>query len=388
MALFVFGLSEAAGASSRMAAVFLVGAALGAVLLSTTFGFAGAYRRFLLLGDGRGIGAQLLMIALGTALIAPTLALAPRLGLDLAAAGAPLGVQVLVGAALFGVGMQLGGGCASGTLFALGAGRLSLLATLLAFCTGAFVASLHLDRWTALPRLPETLLSDRLGWPAAVVLQLFVICGLYLALCRLHRAPAPPADGEAMRVPARLRIGPRLAWGAAALAVLNWLTLLVAGHPWAVTWGLTLWGAKLATAVGWSPPATSLWASGYPARALHGGLFADTVSTMDFAVVSGALLASAIAGRFRPTARLSARSLAAAVAGGLLMGYGARIAFGCNIGAFFSGVSSTSLHGWAWIVAALAGNWLGVRLRPWFGLDVRTPPVRAALRDSGIVGRS
>tara|TARA_E500000331_G_C17115420_1_gene651508 strand:- start:440 stop:553 length:114 start_codon:yes stop_codon:yes gene_type:complete len=37
--------------------------------------------------------------------------------------------------------------------------------------------------------------------------------------------------------------------------------------------------------------------------------------------------------------------LAGGVIGGLLMGYGARIAFGCNIGAFVSGDAYTSLHG-------------------------------------------
>ena len=51
------------------------------------------------------------------------------------------------------------------------------------------------------------------------------------------------------------------------------------------------------------------------------------------------------------------------------MGYSARIAFGCNIGSFVSGVASTSLHGWLWIVAALGGIWLGIRFRPWFGLS-------------------
>lgn len=51
-----------------------------------------------------------------------------------------------------------------------------------------------------------------------------------------------------------------------------------------------------------------------------------------------------------------------------MLGYGARLAYGCNIGAFFSEVASTSLHGWFWIVAALPGNWLGIKLRPWFGL--------------------
>ncbi|MEE8486896.1 MAG: YeeE/YedE thiosulfate transporter family protein, partial [Gemmatimonadota bacterium] len=52
-----------------------------------------------------------------------------------------------------------------------------------------------------------------------------------------------------------------------------------------------------------------------------------------------------------------------------------RIAFGCNIGAFFSGVASTSLHGWVWIAAAIPGTVLGVFMRPMFGLDNEPPPV-------------
>jgi len=50
------------------------------------------------------------------------------------------------------------------------------------------------------------------------------------------------------------------------------------------------------------------------------------------------------------------------------MGYGARLSGGCNVGAFFSGVASFSLHGWLWIFAALAGVRIGLRLRPKFGL--------------------
>ena len=52
----------------------------------------------------------------------------------------------------------------------------------------------------------------------------------------------------------------------------------------------------------------------------------------------------------------------------LMLGIGARMAYGCNIGAFFSGVASSSLHGWVWIVGALAGNWIGTQFRPTFGL--------------------
>ena len=46
----------------------------------------------------------------------------------------------------------------------------------------------------------------------------------------------------------------------------------------------------------------------------------------------------------------------------------ARIAYGCNVGVFVSGVASGSLHGWLWIVAALPGCWLGIRLRRSFGM--------------------
>jgi uncharacterized membrane protein YedE/YeeE len=67
--------------------------------------------------------------------------------------------------------------------------------------------------------------------------------------------------------------------------------------------------------------------------------------------------------------RVPARSLAAAIVGGLLLGYGARLAYGCNIGAYFSGIASGSLHGWVWLVAAFAGNAVGVRLRPFCGLS-------------------
>jgi uncharacterized membrane protein YedE/YeeE len=49
------------------------------------------------------------------------------------------------------------------------------------------------------------------------------------------------------------------------------------------------------------------------------------------------------------------------------MGIGARLAFGCNIGAFLAGISSGSLHGWLWAICALAGSWIGIKIRPYFG---------------------
>ena len=100
------------------------------------------------------------------------------------------------------------------------------------------------------------------------------------------------------------------------------------------------------------------------------GVLNDITSVMDIGIILGALLAAALARRFAPNAMISARSAVAAIVGGLLLGYGARLAYGCNIGAYFSGIASGSLHGWVWIIAAFAGNVLGTRLRPMFGLEV------------------
>jgi len=155
------------------------------------------------------------------------------------------------------------------------------------------------------------------------------------------------------------------------LAVLNLATLLAAGHPWTIAWGYTLWGGQITEKLGFNLGSTPFWGSGFQANALHQSLLLDTTSLMNIGIILGATVAATLARRFMPPHTPDLRQTLAALLGGTLMGYGARLAFGCNIGAFFSGVSSFSLHGWLWIAATLPGTWVGVQLRPWFNLRNR-----------------
>jgi uncharacterized protein len=357
------------GTGPRLALLLLLGVALGVTLYHAAFGFASAYRRLLLYRDIGGVRAQLLMLALATVLFAPVLAAGSVLGQGVVGAVAPLGWQVAIGAFLFGLGMQLGGGCGSGTLYTVGGGNVRMVITLVAFCAGSFWASLHMGWWQGLPAWQPVVLGERLTWPAAVAVQLGVIAALGFLLQRWAMpgvAVKPPGTAYGWR---RIATGPwGVLTGAVLLALLNFATLLTAGHPWTITWAFTLWGAKAATWVSWDPASSAFWSGGFQRAALESSILHDVTSLMDIGILLGALSAAALAGRFAPHWRMPARSLAAALIGGLLMGYGARIGFGCNIGAFFSGVASTSLHGWLWIAAALAGTWLGVKLRPRFGL--------------------
>jgi len=358
-----------AGVSLRMAVLLAIGIGCGTALYHAAFGFTSAYRRLLVERDTSSVEAQLLMLGIATLLFAPVLASGNAFGTPVTGANAPFGWQVALGAFLFGIGMQLGDGCGSGTLYKVGGGSARMVVTLATFCAGGFWASLHMAAWQRLPDLGTIVLGEAIGWPLAVSLQLAVFAALFVMLRKFGKkqSAATPSTASGWR---RIAAGPwPLLVGAIVLALLNFATLLAAGHPWTITWGFTLWAAKLAQLSGWNPVGDDFWSGSFQREALEAPVLHDITSVMNIGVILGALMASGFAGRFELTARIPPRSLVAAALGGLMMGYGARIAYGCNIGAFFSGVASTSLHGWLWIASALAGTWLGIRLRPAFHLS-------------------
>jgi hypothetical protein len=255
---------------------------------------------------------------------------------------------------LFGIGMQLGGGCGSGTLYSLGGGNGRMLLVIVTFCIGSFAASLQLGWWQRLPGVNTVVLGEVLGWWPATVLQLGVIGALWWLAGRR------PETANRVR-----GIWP-LWLGALALALLNLATLVLAGHPWSITWAYALGGAKVATLLGWNPASSAFWQAPFQSAALANNLLQDVTSLMDIGLVLGAFGAALAAGRWVWRWDLRPGAMVAAMLGGLLMGYGARIAFGCTIGALVSGIASTSLHGWLWFAAVLPGVWLGAHLRPYF----------------------
>jgi len=378
-------LALAVAVDGRLAALLVVGGVAGLALYRALFGFASSTRRLLVEGRGAGVRAQLLMLALASLVFAPLLAQGSAFGQGLSGALAPVGVSVALGAFLFGIGMQLGGGCASGTLSSFGGGSTRMAITLAAFIAGSVIGTAHLPWWLDQPRLAAISIPQTLGWPAGLAIQLAVLGLLALGAIALerrrHGSHEPLAWGAGAGWQRRLLRGAwPLAWAALALALVNVATLLIAGHPWSVTWGFTLWGASLADALGFGIAEWTFWQWPRPARALEAGVAQDPISVMNLGLIFGALLGAALAGRFAPRPRLGAGAVLSAVIGGLLLGYGARLAFGCNIGALFSGIASGSVHGWLWLLAALPGAWAGARLRPLFGLNRGTAPAAEGAR--------
>lgn len=72
--------------------------------------------------------------------------------------------------------------------------------------------------------------------------------------------------------------------------------------------------------------------------------------------------------------------IAQAVAGGIIAGFGARLAMGCNLAAFFTGIPQFSLHAWLFAIATAIGSWFGARftLLPLFRIPVKIQKVSTA----------
>ncbi|HSG20656.1 MAG TPA: YeeE/YedE thiosulfate transporter family protein, partial [Burkholderiaceae bacterium] len=138
----------------------------------------------------------------------------------------------------------------------------------------------------------------------------------------------------------------------------------IAGQPWGVVYGLGLWGAKIAQLGGLSLADSSFWGVAVHAERLRQSILTDVTSLTNIGLLAGAFLVM----RWRRAPDTQAANLVPAswlvvLVAGLALGYSARLAFGCNVGAFFSGISTGSLHGWVWFLAAFCGSAVGIRWR-------------------------
>jgi uncharacterized membrane protein YedE/YeeE len=336
------------------AALILGGFGLGVAFLKAEFSFTAAWRRFLTRGEAGGLLGGLIVIAICALAVVPVAALTQKYG----GAIAPLGPSLVIGAFVFGIGMQLANGCGSGTLYTVGGGSGRMLVTLLFFVIGSVFGSLSLPAFLALGGVDPVLASDYFGaWGglAVTLASIALAAAIIIAVARARGANYLPSRNYLI--------------GGFTIGLLCIAVFVAGGHPWSVTFGYTVWGAKAATALGFDLSHAAFWQWPGPKHALSESVLSDTSSLTDFGMLFGAMAAAAASKPFAATAWPPVKSILAAGIGGLLMGWGARVGFGCNIGAFVGGVASGSLHGWIWFLAALPGCLIGIRLRPLFGLS-------------------
>ena len=355
----------------------LLGMGLGVALFHSRFGFTSAWRQLVAVGNGAALRAHALLLGTTATLFALVIGTGTGLfGTTPAPTSTDLGVALVVGAVLFGIGMQLGGACASGTLYVIGSGQTSIVLTLGGFIVGTVLYAWGYPLVDDLPAFPAFTLADHIGWGGSWLVTIALLAAVVgvTSLVQHRRTPPPAEEPETARGLARIVRGSWPKWvGALALAVLGAAVLMTSGGAWGITSAFTLWGSKALQAVGLHPETWDYWRQPAQAAQLSGPVLADKTSLTDLGIVLGAALASAAGGAWALHRRIPLNTAVAAVVGGVLMGVGARLASGCNIGAYLAGIASGSASGWVWGIAALGGTWLGLKARRAFGLGVPAP---------------
>jgi hypothetical protein len=178
------------------------------------------------------------------------------------------------------------------------------------------------------------------------------------------RALPPTTLGERLAALKSSLVGP--GWpplaAVSALAALNVASYLV-DHPIGVTGELAAWADRAAGLVGLSaPPLLGAELMAGCNLVLERLGLVSTHTMLDAGLIVGALAAALAAGEFKLRVARQRRRYAQSLGGGVLMGYGAGIAVGCTLGAFFSAIPSLGANGWAFGLALLAGAGLGTQI--------------------------
>ncbi len=330
--------------------LLLTGLALGAVL-----GFVFQRGRFCVTGAFRDVwlsGSTRWLTAFGLAILAQAVLVQGLLAAGVIKAGVPqlVWAGVIGGSFLFGIGIVLAGGCATGTYYRSGEG---LIGSWIALIFYALFAAIM--KYGALKPFNDAVLSQKSGlttvqaslgisvWPLVVLLA--AVVGWALVRQRRQRVAVVRA--------ATRRTGP-----AGLLFDRPWspnATAIVVGVLAALAYPLSNLTGRNA-GLGITTPSANIvdfLVTGNAERIDWGVLFV-------LGLIPGSYVAAKLSGEFRLRAP-DARTAVRAVTGGTLMGIGAALAGGCTIGNSLVQTALFGYQGWVAFLFTFLGVGVGAR---------------------------
>lgn len=284
-----------------------------------------------------------------------------------------VGLSLVLGSFMFGIGMQLGSGCATGTLVGLGEGSLKSVLVIFFFIMGATIGALNpvFNWWSKLPAFNS---PTTLHW-LWILLILAVLIGLtYLGdflVCKIRERNSNSADQKSFennlketRLLMTLGVNEENPTSKKrkqflhdilidlGIAVCIAVFFVCDGQVIGVMGVFPLIGGQF---LKWCGCKVSTW-DYYKTHPLPSNFFDTDMFDSDIFIALGAFIASTIRRNFGHDQKKQWTEYVKGVFGGLLMGLGGRMSYGCNIGSMLSGINSTSMHGFVWMICAILGS--------------------------------
>lgn len=385
-----------AARNSSLALSLITGLMLGYVFSRSRFGFAGSVRKIYFTGDGSLSKALILMLLI--TIIATSgihFAAAQKGGLpafraeegDMIIPGSGFvqkaSLNVLIGGFIFGIGMIFGGCCASGTLTDVGEGEGRALVVLPFFGLGGILGALHGPFWKGgiFQEVGLQLyLPDVFGYVGTVLIYIVAFFLIYLFIRSYEnkrraqgrynaevyedwQKPLEDQSSSSLFGEGSFHkfFVQRWSFTTAALLIALLYVFIVntTGTGWGASGPYSLWAMWGLGKLGLNFTAPQLQGQ---VEAVAKGLMNNGVSLRNIGIMAGALVAMLLAGRFSLNFRFNLKDALLFAFGGLMMGYGASLAGGCNAGALYSGLANFSLSGWFFLLAMVSGGILGSKM--------------------------
>ncbi|KAH0794534.1 YeeE/YedE family protein [Histomonas meleagridis] len=277
---------------------------------------------------------------------------------------ASVGGSLVLGAILFGMGMQLGSGCATGTLVGMGEGTVKSWVVFVFFVAGATFGSCDpvYEWWNGLKAAGPV----NLFWYGTLIILvvLFALCfvGDFVRIKMTKNEEFTLKSGRMLMTigndqdeeekPMLKEIIRRIIVNF-IIALCVYCFFICDGSTIGVMGVFAYVGADFLKIFKVDPNSWEFFKSrgGVPNNLMDTDIFIS-----DCAIILGAFVASTLKKDFGCTQKNTIVEHVKGIFGGFLMGIGARMASGCNIGSMLSGITSFSLHGFIWMLSAIAGS--------------------------------
>lgn len=171
--------------SANLAMFWIFGSCFGFVLQKARFCYTASFRDPWITGSTSITKAVMIALAITTIGFTAIKYGAFINGLPIPGMGyvVPISFSTALGGIMFGTGMVIAGGCASGTLMRVGEGFAMQMLALVFFIVGSLLGAYHFGFWKInfISHGPKIFLPDYFGWFGAVVIQLLIIGCIYVA---------------------------------------------------------------------------------------------------------------------------------------------------------------------------------------------------------------
>lgn len=316
----------------------------------------------------------------------------------------PINIGLILGGFLFGFGMSLSVCCASGVLTDIPQGLPRAGMTLLFFMAGVFfgypvqnTADWIQDSWvsTFIGRetmggvfLPDYFRGDGMEGYLGALALVALFCGIIIYLTFLFEKRQkltnkykghPMEEMQDNLEPFDLKnfklfsaktyeqifVKPwTLMQGFVVIIAMFALLMGVTGAGWGASRPYGIWFGKLLMLFGFSSEALAEFTL-LSADEFALPFFQHQISVQNFGIITGAVIYLLTAGKFKEaftsTLDIKGKEAALYALGGFSMGFGTRLANGCNVGALYTPIANFSLSGWIFLIFMIVGGILSNR---------------------------